>query len=337
MLVGAAGGLAACRPAVQVAASPPAEFAGPQLLADVFISFDATRLPLQVWAGENATGEPAEPWAVIVALHGMNDYAQAFGLAGPAWAAQGITTYAYDQRGFGRTSERGVWGGQGLMEEDLRIAVSLARARHPRAVLAVVGESMGGAVAISAFSSARPPAADRLVLAAPAVWGWGAQPVPNRVALWLAAHVAPTRTLAAPGWLARRIRASDNIEELRRMGRDRNMIFETRIDTVYGLVSLMQTARESVRGVRAPTLFLYGAHDQIIPKAAAIYAAQQLKPTDQSVYYAGGYHLLTRDLDRRLVCDDIVSFIRNPTAPPPSGAPSLTPPPATGEAAAPGA
>ncbi|MFV4649160.1 alpha/beta fold hydrolase, partial [Mycobacterium tuberculosis] len=153
----------------------------------------------------------------------MNDYAEAFSLAAPLWAKAGVTTYAYDQRGFGRSAERGVWGGKALMTQDLRTACALARARHPKAVVAVVGESMGGAVAIAAFASASPPDADRLALVAPAVWGWGEQPLPNNVALWLGAHLAPGRRLVPPAWVTRKIHPTDNIEVLRQMSRDRNL------------------------------------------------------------------------------------------------------------------
>jgi alpha-beta hydrolase superfamily lysophospholipase len=321
-------GLAACRPQVQTPGVPPLGFEGPSLSSEasgagVFTSFDGTRLPMQTWPALGADGEPVKPWAVIVALHGMNDYAEAFVLPGPYWAAHGITTYAYDQRGFGRSPSRGVWGGVDLMTQDLRTAVALARAAHPDTVIAVVGESMGGAVAIAAFASDNPPAADRLVLASPAVWGWDAQPLSYRVALWLTAHIAPASRVEAPDWLVRHIQASDNIDELRRMGRDRNMIFRTRADTIYGLVSLMQLARQDLGRVRGPVLYQYGAHDQIIPKDAAFYAARRLKPTDRSAYYADGYHLLTRDLGRRVVLDDIIAFIRNPSAPLPSGAPPI--------------
>jgi alpha-beta hydrolase superfamily lysophospholipase len=324
----------ACRPEVQTPGAPPLGFAGPSFSRDgagagVFVSFDGTRLPMQMWPAVGKDGEPVEPirpvepWAVIVALHGMNDYAEAFLLPAPCWAAHGITTYAYDQRGFGRSPGRGVWGGTDLMAQDLRTAVALARAAHPGAAIAVVGESMGGAVAIAAFASDNPPAAERLVLASPAVWGWDAQPLTYRAALWLTAHIAPGSRVEAPDWLVRHIRASDNIEELQRMGRDRNMIFRTRADTLYGLVSLMQQARVEIGRVHAPVLFQYGAHDQIVPKAAAVYAASHLKPTDRSAYYADGHHLLTRDLGRRRVLDDIVAFIRNPAAPLPSGAPPI--------------
>ncbi|OYX29594.1 MAG: hypothetical protein B7Y99_12835, partial [Caulobacterales bacterium 32-69-10] len=238
--------VSACAPVVQRAAVPPTGFTGPRLDADAFVAADGVRLPMNVWA---AQGEPS---AVLVALHGMNDYAGAFATAAPWWAEQGITTYAYDQRGFGRGPQRGLWGGAELMAQDLRTVTALVRARHPGAVLGVLGHSMGGAVCISAFASETPPDADRLILAAPAVWGWSRQALPNRIALWTLAHLYPSLKLSAPGWLAQRIRASDNIAVLRQMGQDRNMIFATRTDAVYGLVGLMQLADRSLGKVKAP-------------------------------------------------------------------------------------
>ena len=306
---------ASCAPVVQVAGKPGAGFTGPRLEDDRFVSFDGARLAMTVWP---AAGEPD---VVIVALHGMNDYAEAFTLAAPVWAADGITTYAIDQRGFGRSPRRGVWPGQRLMTEDLRTLVRVVRARHPKAVLAVVGESMGGAVAISAFASDRPPEADRLVLLAPAVWGWSAQPLVYRSTLWLGAHLVPGRILTPPRWVVRKIRASDNIEHLRRMGRDPNMIFETRVDALYGLVGLMQRGLVSVGSIRRPppVLYCYGANDEIIPKAPSFFAARQLKPGDRSAYYPDGWHMLTRDLQRDVVIRDVAAFIRDPKAPLPSG------------------
>src|SRR5512134_530150 len=107
--------LGACAPMLQQQANrPPLGFSGPRFETEAVISFDGARLGLTSWAAEG------EPWAVIVAAHGMNDYANAFHIAGPTWAERGITTYAYDQRGFGRSPLRGVWAGEELLVEDLR-------------------------------------------------------------------------------------------------------------------------------------------------------------------------------------------------------------------------
>jgi alpha-beta hydrolase superfamily lysophospholipase len=101
------------------------------------------------------------------------------------------------------------------------------------------------------------------------------------------------------------------------------MIWGARSDTIYGLVSLMGRASEAVGQSDLPTAYFYGAHDQIIPKKAAVKAAAQLKAGHRSAYYARGWHLLTRDRQGPVVWRDVLAFIRDPAAPLPSGAPPI--------------
>jgi len=310
--------LAACAPVVQRPMIPPPTFAGPRLDGDRFISFDGAPLGLSRWDVPDG-----EPWAVVVGLHGMDDYANAFHLAAPYWAAHGIATYAYDQRGFGRSPQRGVWGGDALMTEDLRTFTALVRARFPHAIIAVVAESMGGAVAIESFASPRPPAADRLVLISPAVWGWSSQPPDYALLLELAAHLAPGKVFTPPSFVTDHIAASDNTAELIAMGEDPLMIWGARSDALYGLVNTMQHASDNIGQLRTPTLYLLGAHDQIIPRQPALAAARRLAPGDRTADYAHGWHLLLRDKQAPLVYADIEAFLRDPAAPLPSGAPPI--------------
>lgn len=314
-LLAGAGALAACAPTVQSALALATEFQEPKFADDVFFSFDGAPLGLSSWRTEG------EPWAVVIGLHGMNDYANTFAMAGPYWAERGITTYAYDARGHGRSPHRGVWGGEALMTEDVRTACAVARQRHPNALIAVVGESMGAATAIAAFGSPRPPAADRIVLASPAVWGWSDLPDIYALSLWLGAHTLPGNAVTPPRNVVRRITPSDNVEMLRALGRDRLMIFETRIDAIYGLVGLMETAADRIGALALPTAFLFGAKDQIIPRQSAERAARNLPPGARTALYENGYHMLLRDLQAPVVFEDILSFIRAPGAPLPSGAP----------------
>jgi alpha-beta hydrolase superfamily lysophospholipase len=182
---------------------------------------------------------------------------------------------------------------------------------------------MGGAVAIEAFASNRPPDADRLVLLGPAVWGWSSQPMFNRVALWLGAHVIGSKILEPPKGMVEHITASDNIFELRRMGRDPELIWGTRPDAVYGLVSLMDRAGKDIGRIKAPVFYGYGAHDELIPKAPSFRAAARLKPGDRTAYYAEGWHVLLRDWQAERVWADVESFARDPKAALPSGAPPM--------------
>ncbi len=206
------------------------------------------------------------------------------------------------------------------MAEDLRVFAALVRARHPKAILAVAGESMGGATAIAALASDRPPEVERVVLLAPAVWGWSSQSVVSSLALQAAARLVPAKVFEPPRFVTRNIRASDNTPELIAMGRDPLMLWGARSDALYGLVDLMQTAWRDTGKIKVPTAYLYGAHDQIIPRRPSLQAAARLRPGDRTAYYAKGWHLLMRDLQREAVFADVVSFIRDPAAPWPSGA-----------------
>ena len=316
--------LSACAaPYIQPPLTPPVGFTGPRIEdAPVgrmggFVVQDGARLPYRLWAP--ASGEP---WAVIVGLHGMNDHSASFRLAGPYWAQRGLATYAYDQRGFGAAPGYGVWAGEAVMTEDLRTVVALVRARHPNAVIAVVGESMGGSVAIAAFGSDRPPDADRLVLLAPGVWGWSSQGVANRAGLWVAARALGARAVEPPRWAVRDIRPSDNVLELIRNGRDPRSILATRFDTLSGLVDLMESATIRLGRIQAPTLLMYGADDQIIEKRPMRRALERAgeRPGLRTAWYADGHHLLNRDLGAETVYRDVEAWLRDAAAPLPSGA-----------------
>lgn len=308
-------------PYVQSPLTPPHGFAGPVVEAGAFVVQDGARLPYRLWIPDT------EPWAVVVALHGMNDHSAAFRLAGPWWAEQGIATYAYDQRGFGAAPGRGVWAGEALMVEDLRTVVALVRMRHPNARIAVVGESMGGAVAISAFASDRPPAADQAILLAPAVWGWSSQGLPNRAGLWVAARLLGDRAVEAPDWAVRDIRATDNLIELIANGADPRFIRATRFDALHGLVDLMESATRKLGQIQGPVALLYGANDQIIEKGPMRRALKRAKdpPNLRTAWYDDGWHLLNRDRQAEVVFRDVEALLRDPDGPLPSGAPDVLP------------
>src|SRR2546423_1814737 len=80
------------------------------------------------------------PFAAVVALHGMSDYSNALAMPAPWWAEHGITTYAYDQRGFGRSPPLGIWPGNAVLRRDLADFVEVVKTRHPGLPVYVLGE-----------------------------------------------------------------------------------------------------------------------------------------------------------------------------------------------------
>src|SRR5262245_46052237 len=95
--------LSACAEPRVAAMGPPT--VAPQLQDDRLVMADGAVLPLKRWLPEG------EPRAVIVGVHGFNDYSNAFAIPAAVWAKDGIATYAFDQRGFGAAPDHGKWPG----------------------------------------------------------------------------------------------------------------------------------------------------------------------------------------------------------------------------------
>jgi alpha-beta hydrolase superfamily lysophospholipase len=306
-----------------------------------FTSYDGAKLGLSVWkaaaqpakteqglgpeadSADAAEGANADPEIVIIAVHGMNDYAGAFKAAGTYWSAHGAIVYAYDQRSFGRSPGWMIWPDPQVMRKDLATAVQVARRAHPHAKIAVVGESMGASVAITAFAEQPPPGADALILSGPGLYGWGVLPWTYSVSLWASAHVRPGWIVVPPKEV--HIVATDNNEKLREMWFDPNVQKTNRIDSVYGVVSIMEDADAKISQLppSVPTLLLYGANDQVIPPQGLERAAKKLPPHVRTAYYAKGYHMLMNDLQAETVWKDVLAFAQDPKAPLPSHAPPL--------------
>jgi alpha-beta hydrolase superfamily lysophospholipase len=279
----------------------------PQFEQGVLVARDGARLPLREWDADGA-----KPQAVIIGLHGMSDYSNAFDGPGREWAKRGITTLAIDQRGFGRSDNPGLWVGSEVMRRDLDDFAIAAHARFPGVKIFALGESMGGAVLLTALASSEPPAIDGAILVSPAVWSRPDMPMPYRVALFLVAHLVPQIILtnSAASHVVTVV-PSDNVPMLIALGRDPLFQKKTRADTLYGLVNLMDEARQAAGEIKntPPILFLHGAKDQVIPPKSAAAALAALDGHAELREYANGYHMLLRDLEGAQVQDDVASWV----------------------------
>jgi acylglycerol lipase len=293
---------------------PGPDLGSPELNGDHWLSPDRARLPMRAWLPQD------QPHAVILALHGMNDYSNFFDEPGRQLASKGIAAYAYDQRGFGKGPHPGFWSSTDALAADLRTAAALVAARHPGVPLYLLGESMGGAVVMLASAGEPPPNVKGIILSAPAVWGRSSMGFFQRAALWLAYQVAPGWELTGQGL---NIMPSDNIPMLRKLSADPLVIKATRVDAIEGVVTLMDAAAAAAPQVRVPALVLYGEKDEIIPPDPTWAMIDTLPATASSqrvAYYRDGYHMLLRDLQAKVVLDDIAAWIAQPSQPLPSGA-----------------
>jgi alpha-beta hydrolase superfamily lysophospholipase len=290
----------------------------PALTKNALVARDGAELPVQRWLPESI--QASKPRAVIVALHGFNDYANAVALPASFWAERGIATYAYDQRGFGGAPHRGYWAGARTMAADLRDAVKAVGQRHPGVPLYVLGVSMGGAVAMAALADGPIDGVKGTVLIAPAVWGRRHMNVLQRGTLWFLSNTVPNMMLTGEGL---NIKPSDNIEMLRALARDPKILRETRVDAIKGLVDLMDEAfAAGPRLGRTPVFVAYGLRDEIVPRIPTTDFMQTMtRPAGtRRAFYKSGYHMLLRDTGAEILWRDIATWIANPFAALPSGA-----------------
>jgi alpha-beta hydrolase superfamily lysophospholipase len=257
----------------------------------------------------------------MLALHGFNDSRDAWEYPAPAFAIAGIALYAPDQRGFGAAPGRGLWPGTSALVADAAEMARLVKALHPGVPLVLIGESMGAAVLMVLATGPLAPPDVAYVLVAPAVWGRARMNFLLSGLLWVAVNLVPgmviTRSPVA-------IVASDNRAALIRLSTDPLTIKRTRVDTLDGLVDLMDAALAAVPSMRVRALFQYGGKDELVPKEATAFTWKALPRGGlggpRIAYYPDGYHLLLRDHARAVPIGDIIAWMQGPMETLPSGA-----------------
>jgi alpha-beta hydrolase superfamily lysophospholipase len=308
-------GLGACSARLPPYGTPDQTLVMHPVADEVFTMADGTQLPARVWLP--ADGQA--PTAVLLALHGFNDSRDQWALPGPVFAAAGIALYAPDQRGFGDTAARATWPGVAALVDDADAMARDLHRRYPATPLYVMGESMGGAVALDLAARPNPPPIAGTIMLSPAVWGRAEQGLVLASALWAANTVIPGYRITA-GDVPVRVHASDNRAALIALAKDPLTIRSTQVAVLNGLVTLMDSAQAAAAHVHGRSFIAYGGHDELVPASAMAVAWAHLPPDTRRAVYPNGYHLLMRDLDRQAVIGDVISWIQHPDAALPSGA-----------------
>lgn len=258
----------------------------------------------------------AEPRAIILALHGFVDHIGSFREVAEYWAKAGIGVFSYDQLGFGGAPFRGHWQGADAYIKDAKMALLAIREEYPDVPLFLLGESMGGAIAISASCEWR-MAGDSLyddlkgvILVAPAVWGGRGMGLPRRYLTafskkFMPALKIPSKWGPGPG--------SDNEEMLEEFFASKEHIANVRCDMLAGLVSIMKRAQHHAENLTDKYHILYGENEKVVPRKAIecfkIYCLPENENGAKWYLYEDGWHMLLRDYGRKIVWYDIVAIV----------------------------
>ncbi|HXM00751.1 MAG TPA: alpha/beta fold hydrolase, partial [Rhizomicrobium sp.] len=255
---------------------------GAHLRCGAFAASDGADVPYRYWAA-------SEPRAALLLLHGACDYAGAFDEIAPRLARRGFTCLAYDQRGFGATASRGSWGGVDRMVDDVADAAAFLRKRAGRELpLFIMGESMGGAVAVHAAAKYPDAGIAGLVLVAPGalasffwriLYSWAArlmglfagnsEVVFERVSGWELSPSAAIRLIGDP-----------------------LVMSGIRPEVFAGLVALGCGSVTEARAVHVPVLTLVAARDDVLRQACIRHLHDNLAGEKTWLVVADAPHLL---------------------------------------------
>jgi acylglycerol lipase len=304
--------LASCAPTVIPAGDALRQ---PAIEEGRYIAADGTVLRLAVWPA--VKGAEKLPKAVILGIHGFGDYRDAWREPAEIWAGEGITTYAYDQRGFGSSPTRGRWAGTPTMVDDIRTMVRLVRARHPGVPLYLAGESMGGALVLAADG----PDTDveGLILVAPALRSRDTLGPLLSGGLTFFAYTVPW---LPSGPTSIDFQPTDNPDTIEKLRKDPMILRNPRVDLGYGLFEAMDAGKAAAPSITKPYLMLHGAGDRLVPiePVRSAIALMPKRSDSHLAFYRNGFHMLLRDKEGALVAKDIAAWIDDKDEPLPSGA-----------------
>lgn len=225
-----------------------------RLFAGNYQASDGAQVPYRFWSAR-------APRALLLMLHGCCDYSGAFDDIAPTLAKRGIACLAYDQRGFGVTASHGAWTSQDRIVEDAcEMADFLRKRAQADLPLFVLGESMGGSVAVHMAARQAEASIAGLVLVAP---GALASAMRNKLYHWLMRGiglVARESEIVVERTSAKDLSAAAAI----RLLSDPLVMQSIHPDLLDGVIAMGYAAVEAAAKVSVPTLTLIAGKDDVV-------------------------------------------------------------------------
>lgn len=225
--------------------------------------------------------------------------------------AEQFRVIAYDNRGAGKTDKPdGPYSVQ-MLAEDCAALLDALTVRDA----VILGHSMGGFIA-QQLALTRPDLVGRLILAATNFGGPHHVPVtPDAMAVMLDRSGDPLDVIrrgigvaSAPGFAERQPEVVDELVRYRLTNPVPVAQYQAQMAVGLGLLSQEAAFEGKLKTVSAPTLILFGEHDQVVPKANADLLHAEL-PNSQVVILPGAGHIFPIEIPAATV-EAVTRFAR---------------------------
>jgi alpha-beta hydrolase superfamily lysophospholipase len=267
-----------------------------------FKANDGTALFAQTWQPVRAT-----PTAVLVIVHGLKDHSTRYGPLAVQLSKRGISTYAFDLRGHGRSEGDRVWVEKfDDYLDDLDAFLKIVRAAEPGKPIFLMGHSMGGAIVTLDVLDRHPDVAG-LILSAPAIQ-LDVSALKSGPARFLGSAVPTLALMSLDDDLFSRDPAS-----VKAMHED-PLVYDDNgpARTIRELFRAMDRIDEKAEQLVCPLLVLHGTADQITDPRGSEALVKRAGSKDKTLeLYEGFYHDLLHEpaKDRKRVAADIEAWL----------------------------
>lgn len=263
-------------------------------------------VPVQIWRDISVT-----PWAVLLCIHGLSLHAKSFEAFGKAMSHVGVPSYAMDVRGFG--SWQNAQGASHLDFEkafaDIKNTLEAVRRSNPGLPVVLVGESMGGAIALQA-TAANPELIDGLICSVPSRKNSGQSSTGMKAAIGLIYH--PNGEIDVGDKVIRKATQEIQVAEdwehdpLSRMDYSPKELLQFR--------NLMNNNQiKAAQITNTPVLFLQGGSDKLVKPAGTIGLLKYIKAKDKDLVVVGtAQHLILEQGqfdDTHVIKDDVITIV----------------------------
>ncbi len=223
----------------------------------------------------------SNPQSVIVCIHGLGLHKGSFDEFGRLMASKNIPVYAFDVRGFGDWHLKGDDNldlAQTL--EDAKSVLESVRKRYPQASIFLLGESMGGAIALH-VTAKYPELVDGLISAVPSGDRWSGLGSDLKVGLHVLAGGFGERFEVGSHVVKHATKQNEALRE--RWSKDPASRTKYSPDELIAFQNFMNKNNEAAANVKStPVLILQGVQDKLVRPAGSFKIWDHLATADRT-------------------------------------------------------